>query len=156
MLCSSLFIGSIVILLKTKPQEAILPWNQHIKSWQQIKEFLTDPNVFRHVSGNTGIFLGLKKNELLWCRKSHLLVPPCMILMATHQTERWFRLWASFAEEHFELLWKIQYYGHLFIWSWATDYMWLGLNLGSLYPLAKLAKRAPRQTLSAGYANCQD
>ena len=37
MLSSSLCIGIIVILLKTKPQEAILPQNQHIKSWQKIK-----------------------------------------------------------------------------------------------------------------------
>ena len=53
-----------VNLLKYEPQEAILPWNQHIKSLQKNKKNFrpTDPNIFRHVSGNTGIsssFLGL-------------------------------------------------------------------------------------------------
>ena len=55
----------MVILLKYEPQEAILTWNQHLKSWQKKKKKKkekeknfrpTDPNIFRHVSGKTGIF----------------------------------------------------------------------------------------------------
>ena len=45
MLCSSLFIGFIVILLKTTPKEAILSWNQHIKSWQKIKRISDLPTL---------------------------------------------------------------------------------------------------------------
>ena len=60
-LCSSLFIIFIVILLKYEPKEAIVPWNQHIKGLKKNKKNFrpTDPNIFRHVSGNTGNFLGL-------------------------------------------------------------------------------------------------
>ena len=58
MLCFSLFIGFIVIVLKPKTKEVILPWNKHIKSWQKIKQISDLPTLmfFRHVIGNTGIF----------------------------------------------------------------------------------------------------
>ena len=35
----------IVIVLKTKPQEAILPQNQHIKSWQNVKRISDLPTL---------------------------------------------------------------------------------------------------------------
>ena len=45
MLFSSLCIVIIVILLKIKPQEAILPQNQHIKSWRKIKRISDLPTL---------------------------------------------------------------------------------------------------------------
>ena len=60
MLSSSLCIGIIVILLKTKPQEAILPQNQHLKSWQKIKRISDLPTqIFFGMLVETQVFLGL-------------------------------------------------------------------------------------------------
>ena len=74
MLSSSLFIGFIVILLKKKTQETILPDISIYKVDKQKKKKIkkkknnnknkknfrpTDPNSFRHVNGNTGIFYAL-------------------------------------------------------------------------------------------------
>ena len=72
MLCSSLFIGFIVILLKTTPQEAILPCNKHIKSWQKIKWISDLPTL---------IFFGMLVETWVFFRPYHLTLTTYHVLL---------------------------------------------------------------------------
>ena len=78
MLCSSLFIGFIVILLKYVPQEARLSWNQQIKSWQKIKRISDLPTLkCLGMLVETRVVLGLifilRKPILQMRMRSHLV-----------------------------------------------------------------------------------